>query len=66
LTLLESWNGGWVWVTPNILFSLALVRFARPYVQILLQRHGPIAFIILVSALVAGLPIAAKFVDYGA
>jgi TraX protein len=66
LTLLESWNDDWAWVTPNILLSLALVRFARPYVQILLQRHAPIAFIILISALVAVLPIVAKFVDYGA
>src|SRR5262249_38368721 len=40
LTLLESWNEGWAWVTPNILLSLALIRLARPYVQILLQRYG--------------------------
>jgi hypothetical protein len=66
LTLLESWNDDWTRVVPNILLSLALIRLARPYVQILLQRHGWIAFILLVSTLVAVLPIAAKIVDYGA
>ena len=40
LTLLESWNAKWTWVAPNILLSLALIRSARPYVQILLRRHG--------------------------
>jgi hypothetical protein len=44
LTLLESWNAKWTWVAPNILLSLALIRSARPYVQILLQRHGWAAF----------------------
>jgi hypothetical protein len=66
LTLLESWNDDWTWVAPNILLSLALIRLARPYVQILLQRRTWIAFILLVSALVAVLPIAANVVDYGA
>ena len=66
LTLLESWNAGWTWVTPNILLSLALIRIARPYVQILIQHHGWAAFALLVSALFAVLPIAAKIVDYGA
>src|ERR1700694_2453330 len=66
LTLLESWNADWTWVAPNILLSLALIRIARPYVQILLQRHGWIAFALFVSALVAVLPIAARIVDYGA
>ena len=65
LTLLESWNDDWTWVAPNILLSLALVRLARPYVQILLQRHGWVAFALLVCALVAVLPIAARIVDYG-
>ena len=66
LTLLESWNADWTWVAPNILLSLALIRIARPYVQILLQRYGWAAFALLVSVLVAVLPIAAKIVDYGA
>jgi peptidoglycan/LPS O-acetylase OafA/YrhL len=66
LTLLESWNADWTWVAPNILLSLALFRRARPYVQILLQRHGWAAFAFLVSALLAALPIAAKIADYGA
>ena len=34
LTLLESWNAGWTWVAPNILLSLAIIRIARPYLQI--------------------------------
>ena len=66
LTLLESWNADWSWVAPNILLSFALIRIARPYVQILLQRGGWTAFILLVCALVAVLPLAAKIVDYGA
>jgi hypothetical protein len=65
LTLLESWNDDWTWVVPNILLSLALIRLARPYVQILLQRHGWTAFALVASALVAVLPIAAEIVDYG-
>jgi hypothetical protein len=66
LTLLESWNANWTWVAPNILLSLALARLARPYVQMLLQRYGWVAFVILVSTLLAALPVAAKIVDYGA
>jgi hypothetical protein len=65
LTLLESWNAGWTWVAPNILFSFALIRIARPSVQIFMQHHGWAAFALLVSALLAVLPIAAKIVDYG-
>jgi hypothetical protein len=66
LTLLDSWNTGWTWVAPNILLSFALIRIARPYVQILLQRHGWTAFVLLVPVLFAVLPIAANIVDYGA
>lgn len=66
LTLLDSWNTGWVWVAPNILLSFALIRIARPYVQSLLQHHGWAAFALLVSALFAVLPIAANIFDYGA
>ena len=66
LTLLESWNNNWAWVAPNILLSFALIRLARPSVQILVQRHGWVAFALLASALVAALPLAAKVVDYGA
>src|SRR6478735_6738629 len=65
LTLLESWNAKWTWVAPNILLSLALIRGARPYAQILLHRHGWAAFAFLVSALLAVLPIAGNLVDYG-
>lgn len=65
LTLLESWNADWTWVVPNILLSLALIRFARPYVQILLLREGWAGFFLLVCGLLAVLPIASKIVDYG-
>ena len=65
LTLLDSWNANWTWVAPNILLSFALIRSARPYVQILLQRHGWAAFAFLVATLLAVLSIAAKIVDYG-
>jgi TraX protein len=66
LTLLDSWNAQWTWAAPNILLSLALVRIVRPYVQILVQHHGWAAFALIVCALFAILPIAAKVVDYGA
>ena len=65
LTLLESSNANWTWVAPNILLSLALIRSGRPYVQILLQRHGWTAFALLIFALLAVLPITGKIVDYG-
>jgi peptidoglycan/LPS O-acetylase OafA/YrhL len=66
LTLLESSNANWTWVAPNILLSFALIRSVRPYVQMPLQRHGWVAFALLVSALLAVLPIAEKIADYGA
>jgi TraX protein len=66
LTLLESWNASWNWVTVNILLSFALIRLARPYVEIALQRYSWAAFALLVLALVAALPIARPIVDYGA
>jgi TraX protein len=66
LTALESWNDDWRWVAPNILLSLALIRLARPYAQILLQRHGWAAFTSLVIMLVAAAPFTGKIVDYGA
>ena len=66
LTLLESWNADWTWVAPNILLSFVLIRIARPYVQMLLQNRGWLAFVVLVSVLLALLPAAAKIVDYGA
>ena len=66
LTLLDSWNTDWTWVAPNILLSFTLIRIARPYVQILVHHYGWAAFVLLVSALCAMLPIAAEIVDYGA
>jgi hypothetical protein len=53
-------------VAPNILFSLALIRLARPYAQELLRRHGWTALALLACALLAALPIAGEIVDYGA
>jgi hypothetical protein len=53
-------------VAPNILLSLAFFRFARPHVESLVERYGWAAFIVLTCGLVAALPIAAKYVDYGA
>ena len=52
-------------MAPNILLSLAFIRFARPHAETLLQRYGWVAFTVLISALVAVLPIAGKIVDYG-
>ena len=66
LTLLESWNAGWTWVSPNILLSFVLIRLARPYVEILVRRYGWIALALLVLALLAAVPIAGPLVDYGA
>jgi hypothetical protein len=65
LTLLESWNAEWAWVTPNILLSFAFIRNTRPYVRIVLQRHGWVAFAFLLFSLLAVLSIASKIVDYG-
>ena len=53
-------------MAPNILFSLAVIRIARPYVKILMQHYGWAAFALLVCALIAVLPIAANIVEYGA
>ncbi len=66
LTLLDSWNADWTWVAPNILLSFALIRLARPKVQLVLQDHGWAAFVILIGVLLAVLPFAATIVDYGA
>ena len=66
LTLLDSWNNVWMWMTPNILFSLILIRVARPHVKMLLQRYRWVAFTLLVCVLIAVLPIAGNIVDYGA
>ena len=66
LTLLDSWNNDWEWMAANILFSLALIRIARPYVKALIQNYGWIAFVLLVATLIALLPLATNVVDYGA
>ena len=66
LTLLESWNADWTWVAPNILLSLALIRLARPYGQMLLERQGWSGFVLLVIPLFAALPVTTNILDYGA
>jgi len=65
LTVLDSWNNDWDWVAPNILFSLALIRFARPYVLGLLQQYKWAALGVLAFVLIAMLPMASELVDYG-
>jgi len=65
LTLLESSNEGWSWVPLNILISFALVRLARPYVEILLQKYHWITVNLLVFGLIAVLHISGEIVDYG-
>ena len=65
LTLLDSWNTDWTWVAPNILLSLALIRFARPHMKNLIHHFGWVAFALLVCALYMMLPIAANIVEYG-
>jgi non-ribosomal peptide synthetase-like protein len=65
LTLLDSWNAGWTWVAPNILLSFTLIRIAGPCVQGLVQRHPWVGYGLLLSLLLAVLPMAAKIVDYG-
>ena len=65
LTLLENWNADWTWVAPNILLSLALIRIARPYGQILVQRDGWAGIFVIVCGILAVLPITSKIVDYG-
>jgi len=66
LTLLDSWNNDWNWVTPNILLSFAFIRITRPILQTRIQHHGWVAFALVVCVVFAVLPIAAKMVDYGA
>lgn len=65
LTMLDSWNNDWTWVAPNILFSLALIRLARPHVQALLLRHGWATFTLLVATLISLLPMTTLVVEYG-
>ena len=53
-------------MAPNILLSYVLIRLARPYVQSFVQHHGWVAVALLVSALIAVLPLVGKILDYGA
>ena len=52
-------------MAPNILLSLALIRIARPHVQVLVQHDGWGGFFLLVCGLLAALPITSIIVDYG-
>jgi len=66
LTLLDSWNNDWQWMAPNILFSMVLIRLARPHVKTLLLRFHWLAFFLLAGVLIILLPVAEDIVDYGA
>ena len=66
LTLLDSSNNDWKWVAPNILLSFVIIRLARPYAAILLEKYSWIAFAAIGVALYLLLPAAAKAFDYGA
>ncbi|MGE0052786.1 MAG: TraX family protein [Hyphomicrobium sp.] len=66
LTLLESWNADWSWVSPNILLSFALIRFVRPYVLLFIQNFQWLAFVAVVGFLLIALPLTSNLVDYGA
>ena len=66
LTILESLNADWTWVSPNILLSFAVLRAVRPYALAFLQRYGWIALAILICALVGLVPVTGKVADYGA
>jgi len=65
LTLLENWNADWTWVAPNILLSLALIRIARPYGQILVQRDGWVGIFVIVCGILAVLELSTVFVAAG-
>jgi non-ribosomal peptide synthetase-like protein len=66
LTLLDSSNADWEWVAPNILLSFVFIRFAYRYLEKPVQRYPWVTVALLVSILIALLPIAAQLVDYGA
>ena len=66
LSLLESWNAGWTWVSPNILLSLALIRLIRPYVESLARSYGWMALFTLIAGLIVLLPVSGNIADYGA
>jgi len=66
LTLLDSSNADWEWVAPNILLSFVFIRFAYRYLEKPVQRYPWVTVALLVSILIAVLPIAAQLVDYGA
>jgi peptidoglycan/LPS O-acetylase OafA/YrhL len=66
LTLLDASNADWDWVAPNILLSFVLIRFAYRYVSNAVERYPWISVALLVTVLIAILPIAAQLFDYGA
>lgn len=66
LTGLDGLNNEWTDMAPNILLSFALIRWARPGVQSLLQSYQWLAFAGLLTLLLAVVPISGSWVDYGA
>jgi hypothetical protein len=65
LTLLDVWNADWSWMPLNILLSFALIRMLRPHAQAMLQSHGWGAFTGMLIILLALVPLAVKWFDYG-
>src|SRR6516164_9332691 len=65
LTLFDSSNNNWSCVPPNILLSFALIRLARPHVQMLVQNYVWADLALVVWVLCVALPIASKIVGYG-
>lgn len=66
LTLLDSWNTDWAWVSANILISFTIIRLGRSYVKAIILRHSLSAVLLLILILIASSPLAASVVDYGA
>jgi peptidoglycan/LPS O-acetylase OafA/YrhL len=66
LTVLESWNEDWNWVSPNILLSFALIRLVRPYAAQFIENFQWLAFTGVICFLVLALPLTSNLFDYGA
>jgi uncharacterized membrane protein len=65
LTVLDSWSTNWHWVPPNILLSLALIRWARPYVKPFAETSGWLAFAVILAVLIGLRPLSGEAFDYG-
>src|SRR6516162_10519319 len=62
LTLLDSSHNNWSWVAPNILLSFALIRLARPHVQMFVKNYYWAVLALVVCVLFVAPPFAVKFV----